>query len=51
MKSYNLALFFLFALMTIAVATPALCQQGEAGKIVVERVGDTAFLQLHAPSF
>jgi len=32
-------------------ATPALCQEEKAGKILVERVGDTAFIQLHAPSF
>jgi dipeptidyl-peptidase III len=32
-------------------ATTALCQQSNAGNILVERVGDTAFIQLHAPSF
>jgi len=34
-----------------AVATPALCQQDKAEKVLVERVGDTAFIQLRAPSF
>jgi dipeptidyl-peptidase-3 len=34
-----------------AIATPALCQQDNAAKVLVERVGDTAFIQLHAPSF
>ncbi|MGD0215709.1 MAG: hypothetical protein ABSB87_21005 [Terriglobales bacterium] len=34
-----------------AAATPALAQPDNAGKVVVERVGDTAFIQLHAPSF
>ncbi len=34
-----------------AITTPALCQQEKASKVLVERVGDTAFIQLHAPSF
>jgi dipeptidyl-peptidase III len=34
-----------------AVATPTLSQQENASNILVERVGDTAFVQLHAPSF
>jgi dipeptidyl-peptidase III len=34
-----------------AIAAPALCQQNNAAKVLVERVGDTAFIQLHAPSF
>jgi dipeptidyl-peptidase-3 len=38
-------------LMMFAISTPALCQQGNASNILVERVGDTAFVQLHAPSF
>jgi dipeptidyl-peptidase-3 len=37
--------------MMFAVATPATCQQDKAGKVLVERVGDTGFIQLHAPSF
>ncbi len=48
------AFFFslLLILMLLSLATtPALCQQEKTGKIVVERVGDTAFIQLHAPSF
>jgi dipeptidyl-peptidase-3 len=32
-------------------ATTALCQQSNASNVLVERVGDTAFIQLHAPSF
>jgi dipeptidyl-peptidase-3 len=37
--------------LTIALASPALCQQAKAGKVLVERVGDTAFIQVRAPSF
>jgi dipeptidyl-peptidase III len=37
--------------ITLAIATPALCQQEKPANVVVERVGDTAFIQLHAPSF
>ena len=37
--------------MISAIAKPALCQQEKASSVLVERVGDTAFLQLHAPSF
>lgn len=48
MKLRNLALFLTLLLFAI---TPAPCQQDKAGNILVERVGDTAFLQLHAPSF
>ena len=46
----NPALFFSLSL-TLAIATSALCQQEKPNKVVVERVGDTAFIQLHAPSF
>ena len=38
-------------IMMFAISTPALCQQANAGKVLVERVGDTAFIQLRAPSF
>lgn len=41
--------FFIFFLS--AIATPALCQQVKDSNILVERVGDTAFVQLDAPSF
>ena len=54
MNPRNPALFvsFLLVLMLMfAIATPALGQQEKASDIVVERVGDTAFIQLHAPSF
>ena len=34
-----------------AFATPALAQEKASSNVVVERVGDTAFIQLHAPSF
>jgi dipeptidyl-peptidase III len=51
------ALCLLLSLFT--VATPALCQQNQGSpspsanpsNVLVERVGDTAFIQLHAPSF
>jgi dipeptidyl-peptidase-3 len=51
LKPHNFALFFLLILMMFAISTPARCQQGNASNILVERVGDTAFVQLHAPSF
>ena len=54
MKPLHSALFFshLLLLILFAVATPALSQQDKAaGNILVERVGDTAFIQLRAPSF
>jgi dipeptidyl-peptidase-3 len=47
LKLPNLALF----LTLLMFATPALCQQDNATNILVERVGDTAFIQLRAPSF
>ena len=34
-----------------AFAIPALCQPDNATNVLVERVGDTAFIQLRAPSF
>lgn len=44
--------FALLLLLTIfAIAAPAFCQQEKASDVLVERVGDTAFIQLHAPSF
>jgi dipeptidyl-peptidase III len=53
LKPLNPALFFslLLFLIMFAVATPASCQQGKPGNVLVERVGDTAFVQLRAPSF
>ena len=51
MKLPSFALFFSLTLVTFAIATPALCQENNASKVLVERVGDTAFIQLHAPSF
>ena len=45
MKLHNLA--FLIALAIV----PAFCQPNRSSNVVVERVGDTAFIQLHAPSF
>ena len=50
MKPSNCAPFFLF-ILTFAVASPVLCQQDKPGNGPVERVGDTAFVQLRAPSF
>src|ERR1019366_9424554 len=49
LKPHNFSLSILLILMRFA--TPARCQQGNASNILVERVGDTAFVQLHAPSF
>ena len=42
---------FLSAILILIAAVPALCQEHARGPVVVERVGDTAFLQLYAPSF
>jgi len=50
LKLPNFTLFLLMLTM-FAIATPALCQQDNASNLLVERVGDTAFIQLHAPSF
>jgi hypothetical protein len=49
LKPLNPALFSL--LITFAIATRAQCQQDKASSVLVERVGDTAFIQLRAPSF
>ena len=49
LKSPSFALLSLS--LAFAIATPALCQQEKSRKVVLERVGDTAFIQLHAPSF
>jgi dipeptidyl-peptidase III len=38
-------------LTMLALATPALCQQDKASNVLVERVGDSAFIQVRAPSF
>jgi len=53
LKPLNSALFFLHLLLltVFVVATPALSQQDNARNVLVERVGDTAFVQLRAPSF
>ncbi|HKM86719.1 MAG TPA: hypothetical protein VJW96_10960 [Terriglobales bacterium] len=53
MKPLNSALFFLHLLLlaVFVIATPALSQQDNARNVLVERVGDTAFVQLRAPSF
>ncbi len=37
-------------LITLAIV-PAFCQSNQTSNVVVERIGDTAFIQLHAPSF
>jgi dipeptidyl-peptidase-3 len=42
---------FLVVLLIVASPTPAWCQQNKAGGVLVERVGDFAFIQLNAPSF
>ena len=52
MKPSDFALFFSLSLLFVfAVATPALCQQDKASNVLVERVRDTAFIQVAAPSF
>jgi dipeptidyl-peptidase-3 len=52
LKPSNSALFSYFLLLIrFALATPALCQPDTASKVLVERVGDTAFIQVRAPSF
>jgi dipeptidyl-peptidase III len=51
LKPFNSAFLLLVLPITFALATPALGQQEKAGNILVERVRDTAFIQLHAPSF
>src|SRR5580658_1624459 len=45
----NTAVLLLLAMF--AIAPSALSQQDKASGVIVERVGDTAFIQLHAPSF
>ena len=47
----KLSRFTLFLFFSFAFTTAAFCQQPKPGKIVLDRVGDTAFIQLHAPSF
>ena len=57
MKPLNSAFSFSrFLLVILTVVTPALCQdtdkdKDQPDKVVVERVADTAFVQLRAPSF
>jgi len=53
LKPLNSAVFFslLLSLIIFAVATPAIGQPDKASNVLVERVGDTAFVQLRAPSF
>ncbi len=41
----------LIPLAVVTVTAPALCQQEKPGTVVLERVRDTAFIQVHAPSF
>lgn len=50
MKPYKFAVLVI-ALIVFGVVTPALCQQDKSSNVLVERIGDTAFIQLHAPSF
>ena len=51
MKPNIFALFLLLMLMMFTLAIPALCQSDNTRNLAVERVGDTAFVQLRAPSF
>jgi hypothetical protein len=41
----------MLVLTMLVLATPALCQQDKASNVLAERVGDTAFIQVRAPSF
>ena len=51
MKSSTAVLLPLLLGFTVAIATRAIGQQEKSDNVLVERVGDTAFIQLHAPSF
>ncbi len=51
MKPQKFSLLLFLITMICAIATPALCQQDKTSNVLVERVADTAFIQLHAPSF
>jgi dipeptidyl-peptidase-3 len=51
LKPNIFALFLLLMLMMFTLAIPALCQSDNTRNLAVERVGDTAFVQLRAPSF
>jgi len=53
LKPFNSVPFFsLLLVLMLAVATPALSQKNKAASdVLVERVGDTAFIQVRAPSF
>ena len=46
MKLRNLAL-----LLTCSICFTTLARSEDSSKVIVERVGDTAFIQIHAPSF
>jgi dipeptidyl-peptidase III len=50
LKSLSSAILFSLSL-TFVSAIPAVCQQDNGNNVLVERVRDTAFIQLHAPSF
>jgi dipeptidyl-peptidase-3 len=52
LKPLNSAFFsYLLLLIMFVLATPATSQQDKASNVLVERVGDTAFIQVRAPSF
>src|SRR5216684_1253104 len=53
LKPFNSAPFFsLLLVLMLAVTAPALSQKNKAASnVLVERVGDTAFIQVRAPSF
>ncbi len=51
MKRLNCEFFFVLLLVLFGITAPSLCQQEKLSNVLVERVGDTAFIQLHAPSF
>src|ERR1700716_2279101 len=41
----------MLVLAMLVLATPAVCHQDKASSVLVERVGDPAFIQVRAPSF
>jgi len=52
LKPLNSVLFsYLLLLIMFVLAIPAMSQQDKASNVLVERVGDTAFIQVRAPSF
>jgi dipeptidyl-peptidase III len=49
--SFLVSILVISILAICALALPAQCQQNKTNGVVVERVGDTAFIRVRAPSF